>query len=189
MHRPGGGKLPKSLVLTRRKETRRGRERGGRAERKRERWRKVIFYLTLCARQVWARKPRGVSDGCKEEEGGGEGGGVALPSVSYFPFSKRAAWAAALDSRHRLCLAGLRNTHRRKCRSANVSDNGYFLSSPSYGYILERDNVMTGPFRHATIQSKVPFKIDFQGTACLWKINIRILIHKFVPKFILFLSN
>jgi hypothetical protein len=30
--------------------------------------------------------------------------------VSYFPFSKRAAWAAALNSEHRLCLAGLRNT-------------------------------------------------------------------------------
>lgn len=129
MYRPGGGKLPKSLVLTRRKEIRRGRERG----RSRKETREVEESLSFTLHYVLARcerEPRGVSDGY-EEEGGGERGGVALPSVSYFPFSKRAAWAAALDSRHRLCLAGLRNTRRRKCPSTDISNNEYFLSSPS----------------------------------------------------------
>lgn len=32
-----------------------------------------LFYLTLCIRQVSEKEPRGVSGGCDEEEGGGEG--------------------------------------------------------------------------------------------------------------------
>lgn len=75
VHRPGGGKLPKSAVLTRRKETRRERKPGEGELRGDERGGGKLFYLTLCIRQVSEKEPRGVSGG-RDEEGGG-GGGVA----------------------------------------------------------------------------------------------------------------
>lgn len=69
MYRPGGGKLPKSLVLTRRKETRRGRERGRSRKETRERWRKVyLLPYVMCSPGVSENREELATDMKKKEE-------------------------------------------------------------------------------------------------------------------------
>lgn len=116
-----------------------GELKGDERERERVRWRKVILSYVICS--PGEREPRRVSGRRKE------GGGVAPASMSYFPFSKRAA--RLLPSIRDIDCVPPVSEIRAENSPLSKSDNECFLSSLPFAYTFKRDDVVARPFQHA----------------------------------------